>query len=126
MWPNFWQKMAFSRCSNCDILDFVARRKLPFTTTAFFLNTQHARNCFFLGREKNGHDTISWLHVFAAMHDSTTMRPFHEIIHCTTYCLGADPTENIASSSPSTVFIVVFLAIARISFPRERVYRAFA
>jgi hypothetical protein len=52
---------------------------------AFFLNTQHICNFFFLGREKNGHDTISWLHVFAAMHDSATMRPFHEIIDCTTY-----------------------------------------
>jgi hypothetical protein len=51
----------------------------------FFLNTQHARNCFFLRREKNGHGTISWLHVFAAMHDSATMRPFHEIIDCNTY-----------------------------------------
>jgi hypothetical protein len=84
----FWQKLTFSRCSNCDILDFASRRKLPCTKMAFFLNTQYARNCFFLGREKNGHVTISWLHVFAAMHDSATMRPFHEIIDCTTYTDG--------------------------------------
>jgi hypothetical protein len=41
--------------------------------------------CFLLGREKNGHDTISWLHVCAVVHNSVTMRPIHEIIDCTTY-----------------------------------------
>jgi hypothetical protein len=92
MWPNFWQKLTFFRCSNCDILDFAARRRLPLTTMAFFLNTQHARNCFFLGREKNGHSTISWL--VAAMHDSATMRPFHEIIDCTTYIPRTTDVRN--------------------------------
>jgi hypothetical protein len=39
------------------------------------------------------------------------------------YSLGADPTENTASSSFSIV-IDSCLAIGRILFPRERVYRA--
>jgi hypothetical protein len=62
-----------------------ARRQLPFRTVTFFLNTPHARNCFLLGREQNGHGTISWLHVSAVMHNSANMPPVHEIIDCTTY-----------------------------------------
>jgi hypothetical protein len=62
-----------------------ACRQLPFTTVTFFLNTLHARNCFLLGWEKNGHGTISWLHVSAIMHNSATVLPVHKIIDCTTY-----------------------------------------
>jgi hypothetical protein len=40
------------------------------------------------------------------------------------YYLGAHPTENTASNSPSIVVMGGCLAIARISFPREHVYRA--
>jgi hypothetical protein len=36
---------------------------------------------------------------------------------------GADPTENTAYNSPSMVVMGGCLAIGRISFPRERVYR---
>jgi hypothetical protein len=62
-------------------------RQLPFTTVTLFLNTPHTRNCFLLGREKNGHGTISWLHISAVMHDRATMRPIHEIIDCITYMI---------------------------------------
>jgi hypothetical protein len=52
---------------------------------AFFLNTPHASNCFLLGQDKNGHGTISWLHVPAVVHNSATMRQTHEIVDCITY-----------------------------------------
>jgi hypothetical protein len=42
------------------------------------------------------------------------------------YRLAADPTENTASNSSSIAVIGGCLAIARISVPRERVYRAAA
>jgi hypothetical protein len=42
------------------------------------------------------------------------------------YSLGADPTENTASNSPSIVVMGSRVAIARISFPLELVYGAVA
>jgi hypothetical protein len=42
------------------------------------------------------------------------------------YSLGIDPTENIASNSPSSVVMSGCLVISRISFLWERVYRAAA
>jgi hypothetical protein len=42
------------------------------------------------------------------------------------YSLGAAPTENTASNNPSIVVMDACLAIAWISFPQERVYRAVA
>jgi hypothetical protein len=50
-----------------------ACRQLPFTIVTFFLNTQQAPYCFSLGREKDGHGTISWLHMSAVMHNSGTL-----------------------------------------------------
>jgi hypothetical protein len=42
------------------------------------------------------------------------------------HSLGADPTEITASNNFSIVVMVGCLAIARISFPKKSVYRAFA
>jgi hypothetical protein len=80
--PSFWQNVTFSCCSNCDILNF-HRSQTTTLHNSDFLNTPHARNCFLLGWEKNGHGTISWLHLSPVVHNSATMRPVHEIIDCT-------------------------------------------
>jgi hypothetical protein len=89
--------MTFSRCSNCDILNFANHRQLPFKTVTFFLNTLHTCNCFLLGQEKSGHGTISWLHVSAVVHNSASMQPIHKIIDCTT-CI-TDKYFNFATYS---------------------------
>jgi hypothetical protein len=59
--PNFWQNLTspFAQTAIFSISNI--RRQLPFRTVTFFLNTQHACNCFLLGREQKGHGTISWL-----------------------------------------------------------------
>jgi hypothetical protein len=82
---NFWRNMTFSHCSNCNILNFANRRQLPFTTVTFWIHT--CTELLLLEREKNGHGGISWLHISGAVHNSTTMRPSHEITDCTTYVL---------------------------------------
>jgi hypothetical protein len=86
--PNFWQNLLFSLCSNCDILDFPSLAyNYPSQHWLFvWIHRTHA-NCFILEREKNGQGIISWLHVSAVVNNSSTMRPIHEIIDCTTYNL---------------------------------------
>jgi hypothetical protein len=75
--PNIWQNLTFSRCSNCDILDFL-RSQTTALHNSDFLSEYNARNLFLLGRENNGHGTISWLHVSGVVHNSATMRPIHD------------------------------------------------
>jgi hypothetical protein len=83
--PNFWQNLTFSCAQTTTFSISAAHRQLPFTTVTFFLNTPHAHDCFLLGWEKNGHGTISCLHVLsAAVHNCATMRPIHEIIDSAT------------------------------------------
>jgi hypothetical protein len=82
---NFWQNLTFSRCSNCDILDFRRSQTTALHNSDFLSECTHTRNCLLLGREQKGHSTISWLHVSAVMYNSANMRPVHEITDCTTY-----------------------------------------
>jgi hypothetical protein len=35
--------------------------------------------------KKNGHGTISWLHMSTVVHNSATMQPVHKIIEYTMY-----------------------------------------
>jgi hypothetical protein len=54
------------------------------------------------------------------------LRPMAIGLGSSLYSLGANPTENTASNSPSIVVMGGSRAIVRISFRRERVYRVFA
>jgi hypothetical protein len=105
----------FSHCSNCDILDFCRMQTTTLHNSDFLSEyTTHTHNCFLLGREKNGHGTISWLHVSAVVHNSAIIWPIHEIIDCSMYNFGADPTEDTASNNPCIVVMGSCLAISEI------------
>jgi hypothetical protein len=62
-------------------------------------------------------------HVFAVRRISINRTPSAGLGY-SLYSLGADPTENIASSILSIVIMGGCPAIEQISIPRERVYRA--
>jgi hypothetical protein len=82
---NFCQNLTFSFAQTAAFSISTTHRQLPFTTATFFFNTPHAHDYFFLGWEKIKQGTISWLHLNTLLHNSTTMRPFHTIIDCTTH-----------------------------------------
>jgi hypothetical protein len=75
-------------CSNCDPL---LNRRLHFTTVTFFLNTQHACNCFVLGWEKNGYGTVSWFHISSVVHNSAAIWLTCHLNECTIYVAGPSP-----------------------------------
>jgi hypothetical protein len=79
--PNFWQKVAISHCSNCDILNFHWPQTPTLHNSDFLSEYTVFLQLLLAGPEKNGCCTILWLHVSAVqvVHNSPTMRPIHEI-----------------------------------------------
>jgi hypothetical protein len=78
--PNFLAEFGSSPVAQTAAFSIsAASKQLLSTTVTFFLNIPYERYCL-LERKRNGHDTISWLHVSSLVHNSVTMRPIHEIL----------------------------------------------